>query len=210
MERLTPMDAAILELEDHVSAAHGLTLGIFDGPEPSFSELQDLLNERVRLCPRYRQRIVPVPLDIGRPVWTDDPNFSLDFHLRHTALPEREDRDALKAFVSRQLSQRLDRGKPLWELWVVSGLDGGRWALASKVHYVIIDGVSGTELIGLLSDTIESHPPANDRMPRPLPRDRDLFGDALRDLAFHPLELARTAVSIAERPLKGVQAVTAS
>ncbi len=207
MERLTPNDAAILDLEDDVSASHGLTLGIFEGPEPAFDELHDLLAERVRLCPRYRQRIVPVPFGIERPVWNDDPNFSIDFHLRHTALPEREHRDSLKAFVSRQLSQRLDRGKPLWELWMVSGLDDGRWALASKVHYAIIDGVSGTELLGLLADSVESHPNVGMRMPKPLPSDRQLLTQAVMDLAFDPIEMLRTARGIAERPVRTAKTV---
>lgn len=207
MERLTPNDAAILDLEDDVSAAHGLTLGIFEGPEPTFAELSELLAARVRLCPRYRQRVVPVPFGIERPIWNDDPNFSIDFHLRHTALPEREDRDALKAFVSRQLSQRLDRGKPLWELWFVSGLADGRWALASKVHYAIVDGVSGTELLGLLTDSVEANPHVGHRMPEPLPSDRQLLTHAVMDLAFDPIEMVRTVQSVASIPIRGIRAV---
>lgn len=207
MERLTPNDAAILDIEDDVSASHGLTLGIFEGPEPTYAELRDLLADRVRLCPRYRQRVVPVPFGLGRPIWNDDPNFSIDFHLRHTALPKREDRDALKAFVSRQLSQRLDRGKPLWELWIVSGLGGGRWALASKVHYAIIDGVSGTELLGLLADSVEAHPRVGHRMPAPIPSDRKLLTQSMLDMAFHPLEIARTVGSVVDVSIRGVQSV---
>ncbi|NNF64580.1 MAG: wax ester/triacylglycerol synthase family O-acyltransferase, partial [Acidimicrobiia bacterium] len=94
-ERLTPKDAAILDLEDEVSAAHGLTVGVFDGPEPSFDELFDLVSDRVRQVPRYTQRLKSVPFGIERPVWVDDPTFSVDFHFRHTALPDRRSRNAL-------------------------------------------------------------------------------------------------------------------
>lgn len=202
MERLTPKDAAILELEDDVSAAHGLTIGIFEGPEPSFDDVFDLVAERVRLVPRYRQRLRFVPFDIERPVWTDDPTFSVDFHLRHTALPDRSNRSAFNAFVSRQLSQRLDRDKPLWELWVVSGLPKGRWALVSKVHYAIIDGVSGTDLLGLLAGSVETDPRTGVRMPEPLPSDRRLVTDAVIDLVTDPLETYRAARGLARKPLR--------
>ena len=151
MERLTPQDSMILDLEDDIVAAHGLTIGVFEGPEPSFDDVLERVEERVRLVPRYRQRLMRVPFELERPVWVEDPNFSIEFHVRHTALPKRKTRDPLNAFVSRTLSQRLDRGKPLWELWMVSGLPKKKWALVSKVHYAIIDGVSWTDVLGLLA-----------------------------------------------------------
>jgi diacylglycerol O-acyltransferase len=202
MERMTPQDYAILELENHVTAAHGLTIGIFDGPEPPYDDIVDRVADRVRLVPRYRQRLLEVPFDLERPVWVDDPNFSIDFHVRHTALPDRKGRDPFNAFVSRCLSQRLDRGKPLWELWVVSGLPKKQWAIISKVHYAIIDGVSGTDVIGLLADNIEAHATIGHKMPAPLPGNRRLLTDAVTDLLFDPFESFRAARSLVERPLR--------
>lgn len=205
MERMTPQDFEILRLEDDVMAAHGLTIGVFNGPEAPFDDIVELVADRVRLIPRYRQRLLEVPFDVERPVWVDDPNFSIDFHVRHTALPNRKSRDPLNAFISRTLSQRLDRGKPLWELWVVSGLPKKQWAIVSKVHYSIIDGVSGTDIIGLLADDIEAHETVGRRMPSPLPGARHLLTDAVSDLLFDPVETFRAAKSVAELPLRTAQ-----
>lgn len=203
-ERLTPKDAAILDLEDEVSAAHGLTVGVFEGPEPTFDELFDLVSNRVRLVPRYRQRLKTVPFGIERPVWVDDPTFSVDFHFRHTALPDRQNRGAFNAFVSRQLSQRLDQHKPLWELWFVSRLPKGRWALVSKVHYSIIDGVSGTDLLGLLTSD-DAEPLHEHHIARALPSDGQLFADAVVDMVTDPLEAYRAARGVVNKPIRLVR-----
>ncbi len=200
MERMTQQDFDVLALEDDVIAAHGVTIAIFDGPEPAFDELLELVADRVRMVPRYRQRLVEVPFDLERPVWVDDPTFSIDFHVRHTALPKRKGRDPLNAFISRVLSQRLDRGKPLWELWLVSGLPKKQWALVSKAHYAIIDGVSGTDILGLLADDIEVPSGTGRSMIRPLPTDAQLLKRAATDLLFDPFESFRAAKSLADRP----------
>lgn len=202
MERLTPNDSAILDLEDDISAAHGLTIGVFDGPQPDFDDILDRVSDRVRLVPRYRQRLMTVPFELERPVWVDDPNFSLDFHVRNTALPDRKNRDPFNAFVSRCLSQRLDRGKPLWELWVVSGLPKNQWAIVSKVHYAIIDGVSGTDVLGLLADNIDAHASVGTKMPSPLPSSRRLIQNAITDLLFDPIETFTVARGIVTKPWK--------
>lgn len=210
MERMTQQDYEILRLEDDVTAAHGLAVGIFDGPEPSFDDLIERVADRVRLVPRYRQRLMEVPFDIERPVWVDDPNFSIDFHVRHTALPSRKSRDPFNAFISRVLSQRLDRGKPLWELWLVSRLPKKQWAIVSKAHYSIIDGVSGTDVLGLLADDVVAHETVGRRMPTPLPGTSKLITDAVTDLLFDPIETARAAYSVATKPLRLAQSVASS
>ena len=209
MERMTQQDYDILSLEDDVVAAHGMTIAVFDGPEPAFDDVIERIADRVRLVPRYRQRLVNVPLDLERPVWVDDPTFSIDFHVRHTALPKRTGRDPFNAFVSRTLSQRLDRGKPLWEVWLVSGLPGKQWALVSKAHYAIIDGVSGTDILGLLADDIEVPSGLGQTMLCPLPTDRKLLIDAAADLMFDPVESFRAAKSIGSKPYRLAQKLTA-
>lgn len=210
MERMTPQDYEILRLEDDVTAAHGLSIGIFDGPEAGYDEIVERVADRVRLVPRYRQRLLEVPFDLERPVWVDDPNFSIDFHVRHTALPSRKNRDPFNAFISRALSQRLDRGKPLWELWVVSGLPKKQWAIVSKVHYAIIDGVSGTDVLGLLSDDIEAHATVGRGMPAPLPKPSRLISDAVTDLLFDPVETFRAVKSVMTKPMKVAQSITSN
>lgn len=206
---MTPKDAAILELENDVSAAHGLTIGIFDGPQPNYDEILERIEDRIRLVPRYRQRLLNVPFGLERPVWVDDPNFSIDFHVRNTALPKRTGRDPFNAFISRCLSQRLDRGKPLWEVWIVSGLPKKQWAIVSKVHYTIVDGVSGADVLGLLADDIEVHASIGKGMPQPLPGPRSLLVDAVGDLVFDPLESFRMARGVVNAPLRTMQKLTA-
>ena len=191
----------VLALETDIVAAHGLTVGVFDGPEPAYDDVEARVADRVQMVPRYRQRLLSVPFDIERPVWVDDPNFSIDFHVRHTALPNRKSRDPFNAFISRCLSQRLDRGKPLWELWMVSGLPKKQWALVSKVHYAIIDGVSGTDVLGLLADDIESNGASAHRMPTPLPGPTTLLTDAVTDLLFDPVESFRMTKDFVAKPV---------
>lgn len=213
MERLTPADAAFVHLEDDISAVHSLTVGIFEGPEPSFDDLQDRVAERIGLIPRYRQRLVGVPFGLERPVWVDDPHFSLDFHVRHTALPSRRSADALSALMSRLLSQRIDRGKPLWELWMVSGLDEGRFAIVSKVHYALIDGVSGTDIFGLLFDDLPAGAVPVEWSPEPIPSGARLAGRALSDVLFDPVERVRAVRRTVTRPVglasRAVRSLTA-
>ena len=205
MERLTHAADGLLRIEDDVSAVHGMTVGVFDGPEPAFDDIQDLVQSRVPLVPRYRQRLVEVPLGFERPFWVDDPHFSIDFHVRNTALPERREIDSLSALVSRLQSQRMDRSKPLWELWVVSNLRDGHWALISKVHYAMIDGVSGTDLFGLLLDDAPVTDFDDHFAPRPLPSPTSLLPSALLDRAFDPIDTFRTLRDASLLPMRTIQ-----
>ena len=107
---------------------------------------------KLHLIPRYRQRVRTVPFELGRPVWVDDPDFDLGYHLRHTALPAPGDDAAFCRLMGRLMSQPLDRERPLWEAWLVEGLEGGRWALVFKVHHCMVDGIAGVELLTVLLD----------------------------------------------------------
>jgi len=138
----------------------------------------------------------------------DDPHFSLDFHVRHTALPERRSGDALAGLVSRLMSQRLDRGKPLWELWVVSGLRDDHWALISKVHYAMIDGVSGTDIFGLLLDDAPVPEVDDTFQRRPLPAPQDLIPSTIVDGILNPVEQLRTARHLATLPMRAGRKAT--
>ena len=108
---------------------------------------------KLPLVPRYRQVVRFVPLAMGRPVWVDDPHFNLEYHVRRTALPAPGGEQELRNLVGRVMSQHLDRAKPLWEMWIAEGLGAGRWALVSKVHHCMVDGVSGTDLLTVILDT---------------------------------------------------------
>lgn len=159
MEVMSPLDAAFLRIEDRHTSLHIASLSIFDGPPPSYEQMHRAFQSKLHLVPRYRQRVVEVPLRLGRPVWVDDTHFSLNYHLRHTALPRPGSGAQLRDLVGRLMSQQLDRGKPLWETWVVEGLEGDRWAVVSKIHHCMVDGIAGTDLISLVLDASADAPP---------------------------------------------------
>ena len=152
MEKMSALDASFLDVEDAVSHMHIGSIGIFEGPPPAEEELRGMVLGKLPLVPRYRQVVRTVPLSIGRPVWVEDPHFNLDYHLRRTGLPAPGGVQELRRLVGRVMSQQLDRSKPLWEMWAVEGLDADRWAIISKIHHCMVDGVAGTDLIAVLMD----------------------------------------------------------
>lgn len=193
MERMSPLDAAFLHIEDDVNHMHIASCAIFEGPAPDYERVVELFRGKLPLVPRYRQRVRFVPGEIGRPVWVDDPHFRLDYHIRHTALPPPGTDADLRRLMGRLMSQQLDRNRPLWETWVVEGLDGDRWALISKVHHCMVDGISGTDLMAVVLDATPDgcDPVADDWRPAPEPSDADLVRDALAENLVSPYEMAR-------------------
>ena len=151
-DRLSPQDASFLHIEDDVSHMHIASVAIFEGPQPPFDDVVAMVEAKLDLVPRYRQVVRFVPFDLGRPVWVDDPHFNIEYHLRHTALPTPGGEAELRKLVGRVMAQQLDRSKPLWEIWVVEGLEDGRWAMLSKTHHAMVDGVSGTDLLAVIMD----------------------------------------------------------
>jgi WS/DGAT/MGAT family acyltransferase len=179
------------------------SVSVFDGPAPEFERLRDMIEGKLPQVRRYRQVVRQVPLDLGRPVWADDPYFNIGYHLRHTALPSPGDMSQLCALVGRVMAQQLDRARPLWEMWVVEGLPGGEWAIVSKVHHCMVDGISGSELLGLILDS-EPDPLAVEPLPwspERAPTGLDLAWEALGELATSTFELGRLARS-RTRPLR--------
>jgi WS/DGAT/MGAT family acyltransferase len=193
VDRLSPLDASFLHVEDDVSHMHIAAIGIFEGPPARYADVVNMVRGKLPLVPRYRQVVRFVPLDLGRPVWVDDPHFNIDYHLRHTALPDPGGETELRALVGRVMAQQLDRSKPLWEIWMVEGLEGGRWALLSKTHHALVDGVAGTDLLAVLMDITPQPSPAvlDDWRPRPAPSNARLAFDAATDLARSPYEQLR-------------------
>ncbi|MBX3313598.1 MAG: wax ester/triacylglycerol synthase family O-acyltransferase [Actinobacteria bacterium] len=195
MDRLSPLDASFLHIEDGNPNCqmHVGSIGIFEGPVPDHDDVRTLLRSRLHLLPRYRQVVRTVPGGIGRPVWVDQPGFSLDYHLRRTALPAPGDDDALRTLVGRIMSQRLDRTKPLWEIWVVEGLADGTWAMVSKIHHAMIDGVSGAEMMAIVLDLSPEVASYDEEPwdPDPEPNDVQLVADAVKNLATSTYEQTR-------------------
>jgi diacylglycerol O-acyltransferase len=183
---------------------HVAACAVFEGPPPDHEELLQTVQSRLHLVPRYRQRLAFVPLGQGRPVWVDDPHFNLAYHVRHTALPQPGDEPQLKRLAGRVFSQALDRNRPLWEMWIVEGLDGGRFAMLSKTHHALVDGVSGVDIMNVLFDTspepMPVAPPDHAWIPSPLPTGAQLLADALPERATVPQEMVRGVRAVLRGP----------
>lgn len=202
MDRMSPLDAMFLHVEDGVSHMHIASCAIFEGPAPDFDDLVGLIRSKLPLVPRYRQRVRFVPGAVGRPVWVDDPHFRLEYHVRHTALPAPGSDDDLRRLMGRLMSQELDRHRPLWETWIVEGLAEGTWAMISKVHHCMVDGVSGTDLMAVVLDPSPegSEPEPDHWEPEPEPSDTDLVRHAIGETLASPNEMARWVRSGLRRP----------
>jgi diacylglycerol O-acyltransferase / wax synthase len=158
LDRLTPVDASFLHQEGANSHMHIGGLTLVEGPPPTMEEFLEQIRRRLHLVPRYRHKLAYTALDSGRPVWVDDPTFNLDYHVRHTALPAPGTWDQLQDLTARIFSQQLDRSKPLWEMWLIEGLEDDRFALITKTHHSLIDGIAGVDLATVLFD-VSPDPP---------------------------------------------------
>ena len=162
---------------------------------PRIGEFRDHIAARLHLVPRFRQKLRFVPFGQGRPVWVDDPHLNFEYHVRQTALPTPGSEEQLRNLAARIFSQQLDRSKPLWELWLVEGLEGGRFAIIGKSHHALVDGVSGVDITTVLFDVERepANPPALPPKwaPRPEPTDLKLLMDSLRERATSPQEFVR-------------------
>src|SRR5436305_10116453 len=192
-DRLTGLDSSFLHLERGGAHMHVAGCAVFEGSAPTHEELLEAIDSRLHLVPRYRQRLAFVPLGQGRPVWVDDPHFNLSYHVRHTALPSPGGEQQLRRLTGRVFSQALDRSKPLWELWLVEGLAEDRFALLSKTHHALVDGISGVDIITVLFDTsadpMPVAPPEHKCEPRPLPTTAQLLAAVLLEHAAVPQDI---------------------
>ena len=205
LDRLSSIDASFLHQEGPASHMHIGGVLVFEGPPPDFTAYLDHVRGRLHLVPRYRQKLTTPPLESGRPLWVDDPDFNLEYHVRHTALPAPGTEEQLLLLAGRIASQQLDRSKPLWENWLVEGLEGDRFALISKAHHALVDGVSGVDLASVLFDLERSQsPPATDKLepwrPKREPSRVDLVAAGIRGMAGAATGLMTRAVGAAARP----------
>jgi diacylglycerol O-acyltransferase / wax synthase len=204
LDRLTSIDASFLHQEGPSSHMHIGGVLIFEGPPPAFEEFLDHVRGRLHLVPRYRQKLATPPLESGRPLWVDDPTFNLEYHVRNTALPAPGTEEQLLRLAARIVSQQLDRSKPLWEMWLVEGLEGERFALVSKTHHALVDGVSGVDLATVLFD-LEPTPPSPPAdleawQPSPEPSSAELVLAGVRGVVNTSTGLAGRAASASLHP----------
>jgi diacylglycerol O-acyltransferase len=203
-DRLTGLDASFLHLEDAAAHMHVASVILFEGEAPTHEELLEHVERRLHLVPRYRQRLAFVPLGQGRPRWVDDPHLNLRYHVRAAALPAPGSEEELRALAGRVFAQQLDRDKPLWELSLVEGVEGGRFAILAKTHHALVDGIAGVDIVTVLFDTSPDPlvpPDAGGRwLPRPMPTQAQLLGEALVERATIPAEAARSVRALFRTP----------
>ncbi len=181
IEHLTPTDASMLSIEDADHGMHLQILYVFEGDPPTTDEFRETVEQRLLGAPRFRQRIEHVPLGLGRPVWVDDERFDLDYHLRRTALPAPGSEEELRTLSNRLLQQPLDLRRALWEMWLVEGLSGGRFAVIHRVHHCMVDGIATQDISGMMfSPTPEEDRPDVDEW-RPAARPASAQLDGLGD-----------------------------
>src|SRR3954469_11183507 len=202
MDRMSPMDASFLHIEDDVSHMHIGSVAVFEGPPPEYEDIVAMVESKLDQVPRYRQKVQFVPLDLGRPLWVDDRHFNIGYHIRHTALPRPGGDGELRNLVGRVMAQPLDRSKPLWEMWIAEGLGDDHWALVSKTHHCMVDGVSGTDLLTVILDQEPNpqRPTASDWKPEPQPSQARLVAEALGERLLSPYEMVRGLRSLTRVP----------
>jgi diacylglycerol O-acyltransferase len=206
LDRLTSIDASFLHQEGTASHMHIGALLLFEGPPREFVDYLDHVRGRLHLVPRYRQKLATPPLETGRPLWVDDRSFNLEYHIRHAALPAPGTEDQLLQLAARISSQQLDRNKPLWESWLIEGLEDDRFALIFKTHHSLVDGVSGVDLATVLLDLEqEPKPDATTEalepwQPKPEPSPADLIVAGARGVVTTTAEIVARALSAATRP----------
>jgi diacylglycerol O-acyltransferase / wax synthase len=191
---------------------HVASTTLFEGPPPAYTEFRDHIESRLHLVPRFRQKLRFVPFGMGRPIWVDDPHLNLAYHVRHTALPEPGSEQQLRVLAARIFSQQLDRSKPLWELWLIEGLKGDRFAIVGKTHHAMVDGVSGVDITTVLFDTerepTETSKPLDRWIPSPEPSDAQLLAEALVQRAFDPREVVRSVRRVVRGPRRALRKAT--
>jgi diacylglycerol O-acyltransferase len=203
MRQLSSLDAQFLAMETPRQTGHVAGLGIYDTTTApnghlTCADLKQLLADRLHLLPPLRWRLVEVPFNADYPYWVDDPDFDLDFHIRELALPSPGDENQLAEQIARLHSRPLDRARPLWEIYVISGLREGHTAVYTKIHHAVIDGVSGAEITGMLLDLtpeIQRIPPEKPLTAGRRPGGVEMLARAALGLPRYPLRLVRSIPS---------------
>jgi len=203
MDRLSALDVSFLTNESSSAHMHVGGVCIFEGPPMSYEDLLEHVRSRLHLVPRFRQKLAYPPAPTGRPFWIDDPAFNLEYHVRHSALPAPGSEEQLRNMAARVFSQQLDHTKPLWELWMVQGLTRKRFALVTKTHHALVDGVAGVDIATVLFDlkpVPEPAEPEDDWVPGPSPSGAQLLAKDAAGLVKAPVRLLRRIEQVVEHP----------
>jgi len=209
LDRLTAIDASFLHQEGPESHMHVGALVIAEGPVPPYEDFLDSIRRRLHLVPRYRQRLAFPPANTGRPLWTDDTGFDVAYHVRYTALPAPGSHEQLMNLCARVFSQQLDRTRPLWEMWLIEGLDDGSFGLLTKAHHAMIDGIAGVDLATVLFDLGPEPTPIDEDLdpwvPEPDPNPVDLLGAGVAGMARATRSVTSKAITALREPERALE-----
>lgn len=196
-DRLSPLDVSFLYMEESTTAMHVGSVAIFQNGPRGFDhdQLVQLITERINFVPRFRQRVRWVPGHLANPVWVDDEAFDVSFHVRRSALPRPGTDEQLRELVARVMSRRLDRSRPLWEMYLIEGLSGDRFAILSKTHHAMVDGIAAVDIGQVILDTTEEPRPSAPVAWAPArePSDIELVAGALVEAVRRPTGMIDTA-----------------
>jgi diacylglycerol O-acyltransferase / wax synthase len=212
MDRLTPLDDLFVTLERDELPMHIGSLLIFEGPMPAYEDLLRSMAARLHQIPRYRQRIKHVPLQLALPVWQDDPHFHLPYHVRLTAVPRPGGHEQLRALAGRLLSQRLDMSRPLWEMWLIEGVENDQFAVLNKIHHSMVDGLSGSDLMEAILD-LEPEVHIGEPVPwepRPAPSELSVITSGVLDSVRNPMRTVRAVAAGLGRPREFARSAAAA
>ena len=214
MDRLSSLDASFLYIESSETPMNIGSVSIFTSPEGGFDheKLVALIKARLAFVPRYRQRVKEVPLGLFRPVWVDDTSFDVSYHVRRSALPKPGNRAQLDELVARLMSRPLDRSRPLWEMYLIEGLSEGQFAVVTKSHEALVDGLAALDISQVIldSDSQTSLSPPSSWRPAPEPSSIELVSASITEVITHPAAAADLLVSTANEVFTGAQAVVGS
>src|SRR3954462_2146973 len=213
MDRLSSIDASFLTNETSSAHMHVGAILLFEGPPPTYDDFLNHVRSRLHLVPRFRQKLAFPPVETGRPFWVDDPSFNLSYHVRHSALPSPGSEEQLRNIAGRLYSQSLDRSKPLWEIWLVQGLERNRFALVTKTHHALVDGVSGVDIATVLFDVKPVPEPASEErewVPSREPSTVELVARGGSAAAAAPLRLAGRLANAIQPPEPAARRVAES
>jgi len=211
VQRLTGLDAAFLSLETPTNHMHVMAVAVLDPSalEGGFSAstLKRLIEHRLDRLPPFRRRLVPVPFGVNQPLWVEDPGFDIDFHVRQVAVTRPGGPEDLAALAGEIAGWPLDRGRPLWQMWVAEGLEHGHVAIIAKVHHSVLDGASGVEVLAHLVDLepipVDEAPPSpGEWVPDRVPGELEAFAGSVVSLARRPVRMARALVHLGESLLR--------
>src|ERR1022692_3700760 len=202
---MSTLDAGFFFVEHENVPMHIGSLALFEGPAPTYADLLQLFAAKLPLVPRYRQVVRTTPLQLFRPAWADDVDFEIGYHLRHSAVPPPGSDEQLRNLAARIFAQRLDRARPLWEAWFLEGIEGGRWAIISKVHRCMVDGIGGTDLMTVMFDISPDavRPAPESWEPQPGPSVLGVLADGVRDTVTWPLRQLAGVPGVMSQQLGG-------